>query len=146
MRCLEVAPPEFDKEAVERQLKLAWNRLEGRGLKRSKKGDIDGAIADFRRCLKIDPEMHWAAWLLATALQARDNVDFVELEDLCRKAVAWQLKNDVDASRQSYLLAMTLQRQGKEDAARDVAIEYLKKPSEDADARVLEVLKALAGS
>jgi tetratricopeptide (TPR) repeat protein len=146
MRCLEVAPPEFDKEAVERQLKLAWTRLEGRGLKRSKKGDIDGAIADFRRCLKIDPEMHWAAWLLATALQARDNVDLLELEDLCRKAVAWQLKNDVDASRQSYLLAMTLQRQGKEDAARGVAIEYLKKPSEDADPRVLEVLKALAGS
>jgi len=83
---------------------------------------------------------------LATALQARDNVDLLELEDLCRKAVAWQLKNDVDASRQSYLLAMTLQRQGKEDAARGVAIEYLKKPSEDADPRVLEVLKALAGS
>jgi cytochrome c-type biogenesis protein CcmH/NrfG len=146
LRCLEVAPTDFDKEAVERQLKLAWTRLEGRGLKRSRNGDIDGAIADFRRCLKIDPEMHWAAWLLATALQAQENVDLVELEGLCRKALAFQLKNGIDASRQSYLLATTLQRQGNEDEAREVAIEYLKKPSEDADSKVLEVLKALAGS
>ena len=56
------------------------------------------------------------------------------------------VKNGIDASRQSYLLATTLQRQGNEDEAREVAIEYLKKPSEDADSKVLEVLKALAGS
>lgn len=149
MRCLEVAPADFDKsdkESIQHQLKLAWGRFEGRGLQRSKQGDIEGAIDDFRSCLKIDPEMHWAAWLLATALQAQKDVDLTELEALCRKALAWQQTNGIDSSRQCYLLATTLQRQGNEDAARKVAIEYMKKPSEAADPKVLKVLKALADS
>ena len=146
LRCLEVAPKDFDRGSIERQLKLAWGRLEARGLQRSKKGDIDGAIEDFRRLLKIDPEMHWAAWLLATALHAREDVDLAELEDLCRKALAWQHKNGIDACRQAYLLASTLQRRGEESAAREVAIEYLKNPGKEADPKVLEVLQALADS
>lgn len=146
IRCLEVAPKDFEKKTIERQLELAWGRLEKRGLERSKKGDLDGAIQDFRRLLRIDPDMHWGAWLLATALHSHPEVDLAELEALCRKAVAWQHKNELDASRQVYLLATTLQRRGDEDGAREVAVEYMKNPHEEADEKVLKVLQALADS
>ena len=147
IRCLEVAPKDFDGlETVRQQLQLAWVRLERRGLARSKAGDVVGAIEDFRRCLTIDPDQHWAAWLLATSIYKQAEVDLAELETLCRKALGWQQKHDQDTLQQSYLLAVTLQRRGEEDSARQVAKEYLQNPSDTADPQILAVLQALAGS
>lgn len=146
LRCLEVAPEEFDTDGIQTQLQLAWQRFEERGLERSRRGEIEGAIEDFRRCLQIDPKMHWAAWLLATALQGQPGVDLEELEGLCRKALAWQHQHQLDASKQAYLLAVTLQRRGDEQGARQVAIDYMQQPSAEADEKVVAMLKQLAES
>jgi len=147
LRCLEVAPEDFeDASAVQRQLKLAWGRIEARGIESLQAGKVDEAIRDFRKLLEIDPEQHWPAWLLATAMQGDPQADLVELERLCRMAVAWQRKNELDASRQTYLLALTLQRRGDEDGAQKLAADYMQAPDEGAEEAVLRALKRLADS
>lgn len=147
LRCLKVAAGDFeDASAVQRQLKLAWGRIEARGIKSLALGKVDDAIRDFRKLLEIDPDQHWAAWLLATAMQGDPDVDLPELERLCRLAVAWQKQNELDASRQIYLLALTLQRRGDEDGAQKLAEDYMKSPDEAAEPAVLRALKRLADS
>jgi tetratricopeptide (TPR) repeat protein len=147
LRCLEIASKDFgDEEVIRRQLKLAWGRIEGRGIEKFTAGKVAESIEDFRRLLKIDPENHWACWLIATAMQGDPNADLDELEALCRKAAAWQKKNKVDASRQSLMLAITLQRKGDEDAAQQIAEEYMQSPDQDADPAVLRALQRLADS
>ncbi|MFK7742507.1 MAG: hypothetical protein AB8H80_19495 [Planctomycetota bacterium] len=144
LRCRDIAPPGFDIEGVEEQLRLCWQRLESRGVERLGEGDKDKAIEDFRRCLRLQPDQHWAAWLLAMAQHGRAGVDLDEQVELLTKAVAWQHANDLDASRQVYLLARTLQLQQRPDEARQAAAAYLKSPSPDADAEVLAALRQLA--
>lgn len=145
LRCLEVAPADFDTDGVRAQLRTHWTRLEQRGVERLQAGDRAGAIEDFRTCLRIDPEQHWASWLLATAQHGQPDVDLAEQERLCRQAVGWQRQHDLDASRQVYLLAHTLTARGEADAAREVANEYLERPSAEAEPAVLAALERFAG-
>ncbi len=143
-RCLEVAPADFDASGVREQLKLLWGRFEGLGVAHLKAGEVDAAIAAFRRCLALDPEQHWASWLLATALHRKGGSDPAEMERLCAQAVAWQQRHERDEGRQVYLLALTLQRKGAADAARRAARAYLLDPAEGADPNVLKLLLEIA--
>lgn len=145
LRCLEVAPAELDVTGIRNQLAAVWRRLEARGVARAQAGDRDGAIADFRLCLRIDPDQHWPAWLLATVLQKDPATDLAVLEDLCRKAVAWQERNELDRSDQVLLLATTLVRRDRHDEAKAIAVAYLVAPSPDANPKVLAALRRLAG-
>jgi len=144
LKCREVAPKDFDLAPIDEYLQKAWPRLEQRGVALLGEQDVPGAVAAFRRCLEIDPDQHWAAWLLATALQRTPDCDLDELQRLCEQAVAWQRAHDLDASKQTYLLAETLARKGERDRAREVARSYLEAPSDDAEARVLTALQRLA--
>ncbi len=147
LRCLEVAPKNFDKAALTLQLKGLWRRCENRGIEFLKAGDKDAAIAEFRRCLQVDPEQHWISWLLANALRDRPDVDLAELERLCRQAVDWQRKHELDSSRQTYLLADTLARRGNPQGARDLARAWLEDDRNDreaADPAALGALEILA--
>jgi hypothetical protein len=96
--------------------------------------------------LSLQPDQHWAAWLLATVLHDDPEADLAELEGLCRKAVAWQRRNELDASRQTWLLCATLQRAGKADEVRAVARAYVASPDADAEPAVLAALRAFAGA
>ncbi|MBL9078907.1 MAG: hypothetical protein JNL08_15480 [Planctomycetes bacterium] len=129
-RCLDIAPPDFVTDGARLQLTAIWRRSEARGVECLRTGDRAGAEAAFRRCLQLEPDQHWAAWLLATTLHERADADLAELERLCRQAVAWQRQNGLDRSQQVYLLAATLARAGNADAARAAARELLA----DADA------------
>lgn len=144
-RCVAVAPPGFDVGEVRTQLRLAWQRFEARGVERLAAGERALAIADFRRCLAIDPEQHWAAWLLATALQPDPDADLDELERLCRLALAWQQRHGLDGSQQVYLLATTLAKKGDAAAAQRLAQDYLTAPAADARPQVLTALRRIAG-
>lgn len=147
LRCLKIAPKDFsDEDAIQRQLKLAWGRIEGRGIDKLVAGKVKEAIEDFRRLLKIDPENHWACWLIANAMQGDPDADLGELEDMGRKAVAWQKKHKLDSSRQTYSLALTFQRKGDENEAQRIAEDYMKAPDKDADPAVLRALQRLADS
>ena len=143
-RCLEVAPDGFDVVAVREQLQLLWGRFEGLGVAHLKAGEVDEAIAAFRRCLALDPDQHWAAWLLATALHRRGDSDPAELERLCNLAIAWQRRHAQDAGRQVYLLALTLRRKGEPEAAQQAARGYLLDPGDGADPAVLKLLLEIA--
>jgi tetratricopeptide (TPR) repeat protein len=145
VRCLEVAPKDAPLDAVRMQLQALWRTFEARGIERFRAGDRAGAAADLRRCLQIDPDQHWIAWLLATALHEEPGVDLVELERLCRQAVAWQQRHGLDRSQQVLLLAQTLGRRGDAVAARAMADSYLQAPDPDAKPQVLAALRKLAG-
>ena len=105
---------------------------------------VDAAVRAFRGCLELDPEQHWASWLLATALHRKAESDVVELERLCRRAIAWQEQHQQDACRQVYLLALTLKRKGDDGAARQAARDYLVKAGDGGDPRVLQLLLQIA--
>lgn len=145
-RCLEIAPKGFDDAGVRLQLEAIWRRSEELGVERLRAGDRAGAVAAFRRCLFLDPDQHWAAWLLAGALHDDPAVDLAELEQLCRQAVAWQQRHRLDASQQVYLLASTLRRAGKGDESQQLAREFLQQPAPEARPEVLTALQQLAGT
>ena len=145
-RCLQVAPPDFESTEIRAQLQRQWARCEERGVAALRAGDRAAAAAAFRRCLSLQPDQHWAAWLLATVLHDDPAADLAELEGLCRKAVAWQRRNELDASRQTWLLCATLQRAGKADEVRAVARAYVASPDADAEPAVLAALRAFAGA
>ncbi|MEC8253623.1 MAG: hypothetical protein VX044_10430 [Planctomycetota bacterium] len=142
--CLREAPDDFDAAGIKEQLQALWGRFEARGVERMKAGDLAGAVAAFRRCLEIDPEQHWAAWLLATALHRSEDGELAEVERLCRLAIAWQQGHEQDAGRQVYLLALTLQKLGRAEAARQAARDYLVDAEQGADPAVLKLLLAIA--
>lgn len=143
-RCLEVAPDDFDGAQIREQLGRLWGHSENLGVKFLKDGKVDEAIEAFRRCLRLDPEQHWASWLLATALHRKQGSDAAEIEQLCVQAIAWLGQQQRDSGRQVYLLAKTLQRQGDGEAAKKAARNYLLKPGENADPRVLKLLLEIA--
>lgn len=143
-RCLAGAPDDFDGDGIREQLRLLWGRFEARGVAQLKAGELAAAEASFRRCLELDPEQHWAAWLLASALHQQEGRDAAEVARLCRQAVAWQRRHEQDPGRQVYLLALTLQKLGDADAARAAAREYLLTADEGADPRVMQLLLAIA--
>jgi tetratricopeptide (TPR) repeat protein len=144
LQCVATAPPDFELAPIREQLELAWKRSETAGVRKLQAGDKPGAVAAFRRCLQIRPEQHWAGWLLAQTLQDDPAADLAELEQLCRRAVAWQEKHGIDKSKQVLLLATTLVRAGKLDDAKTVAAEYLRAPDPDAKEQVLTALKRVA--
>ncbi len=145
-RYRELDPEGAASGAVGLQLQGIWRRREARGVQRLQQGDRAGAIADFRTCLEIEPDQHWAAWLLAQALHDQPDVDLAELEDLCRKAVAWQQQHGLERSQQVYLLAATLVRSGRPAAAQELARDYLAAPDAEAKPAVVAALRQLAGS
>ncbi len=144
-RCLQVAPAGFDAAEIRAQLQRQWTRSEERGVAALRGGDRAAAVAAFRRCLLLLPDQHWAAWLLATALHDDPGADLGEVERLCRLAVAWQRRNGLGASRQTWLLCATLQRAGKADEVRAVARAYVAAPDADAEPAVVAALRAFAG-
>ena len=143
-RCLKAAPEGFDGDGIREQLRLLWGRYEARGVAQLKAGEAADAAASFRRCLELDPEQHWAAWLLATAMHQQQDTDAAEVARLCRQAVAWQRTHEQDAGRQVYLLALSLQKLEDADGAKAVAREYLLTADERADPRVMQLLLAIA--
>ncbi|MBL8755683.1 MAG: hypothetical protein JNK15_20475 [Planctomycetes bacterium] len=144
-RCLAVASPDFDSASIRERLHEIWQRHEAKGVTALQVGDRAAAAAAFRHCLQLDPEQHWAAWLLAVALQDEPGADVAELERLCRLAVAWQQRHQEDASQQVLLLARVLVRAGRIDDGKAVARDYLAAPSADAKPQVLEALRSLRG-
>jgi tetratricopeptide (TPR) repeat protein len=145
LRCLANAAADFDRGEIENQLQLLWGRYEQRGIEALRAGDRAAAIASFRQCLRLWPDQHWAAWLLATAMQAEPDPDLAELERLCRLAVAWQQRHQNDAGQQVWLLAKTLLRRGDVAGSKAVAAEYLAAPPADAKPQVVAALQQLAG-
>jgi tetratricopeptide (TPR) repeat protein len=143
-RCLRVAPPDFDGKEIRAQLDRLWARSEERGVQALRSGDRANAVAAFRRCLQLLPDQHWAAWLLATALHDDPAVDLGEVTTLCRQAVAWQQKNSLPRSRQTWLLCETLRRAGKAADARQAARDYLAAPDADVEPALLATLRAFA--
>jgi len=144
-RCLDEAPEGFALDGVRLQLQAIWRRCEQRGVELLQAGDRAGAAAAFRRCLQLEPTLHWAAWLLASALHEDADVDLGLLETLCRQAVAWQRQHDLDASQQVYLLAATLARAGKAEESQRVAHDFLQESPAAATPAVLAALRRLAG-
>ena len=143
-RCLDVAPEGYDTVEMGRQLQRVWKKREAEGLEKLAAGDRAAAAAAFRRCLQLDPAQHWAAWLLAMALHDTPGADLAEIERLCRQAIAWQERHRLEKSRQVLLLATTLQRAGRVDAARALAADYLAQPEPDAKPQALQALQRLA--
>jgi tetratricopeptide (TPR) repeat protein len=145
LECVGVAPPGFDLTGVHQQLQRIWRLHEERGLSRRKAGDRTGAIADFRRCLQLDPTQHWGAWLLASTLHDQPDADLAEVEALCRQALAGQRQHQLDQSQQVLLLAATLARRGDKAAARALVEAYLKAPDADAKPQVIKALQEMVG-
>lgn len=145
VRCVAVAPADFDTKEIHNQLQRVWSRCEALGVQQLKAGNRQAAVDAFRKCLAILPEQHWAAWLLATALHDAPDVDLQEVERLGRQAVAWQERHGLDKSRQVLLLATTLVRAGRAAEGRRLATDYLAAPDADAKPQVIEALRQLAG-
>lgn len=145
VRCRAVAPPDYDQAGLRLQLQRLWRVFEARGLARREARDAEGAIADFRRCLELDPDQHWAAWLLATTLHGTQNPDWHEVERLGRQACAGQERHGLDRSQQVWLVADALARRGETAAAAAFAAAYLARPDADAKPNVLRALQGLAG-
>lgn len=143
-RCLDVAPAGFDKLEIERQLQRVWSRYEGLGLQHLKAGDRPAAAEAFRKCLALQPDQHWAAWLLATALHDQPGADLAEVERLGRLAIAWQERHQLDKSRQVLLVATTLVRAGRAAEGKALVAAYLAAPDADAKPQVLQALQRLA--
>jgi hypothetical protein len=146
LRCVALAPADFDATEIKGQLQNAWGRYEARGLRALQSGDRVAAATAFRQCLRIAPEQHWAAWLLATALHEDPSVDLAELEQLCRQALAWQEQHELGRSQQVLLLATTLVRAGQPAAGKSLAASYLGAPDGDAKPQVIAALQRLAGN
>ena len=146
LRCVELAPEDFDSAEIKAQLLNAWGRYEARGLAALESGDRAAAAVAFRQCLRIAPDQHWAAWLLATVVHEDPAADLGELERLCRQALAWQEQHALDRSQQVLLLARTLLRAGRVEEGKALAATYLGAPGADAKPQVLAALKSLAGS
>jgi tetratricopeptide (TPR) repeat protein len=144
-RCVAVAPADYDVAEIRTQMDRVWARYEAQGVEQLHAGDRTAAAASFRKCLAIEPDQHWAAWLLATALHDAPGADLVEVEKLCRQAIAWQEKHGCEKSSQVLLLAVTLARTGRAADGRALASDYLRAPEADAKPQVLEALRRLAG-
>ena len=142
-RFLQFATKEMPVEAVQAQLHAIWTRAEERGIEAQKKGDLDEAERQFRRCLQLEPAQHWAAWHLAVVLWTKGGRgDAAELDRLTQQALQWALGHRLERSQQVLLRALVLQRLQQEDRARALVDGYLAAPDGDAPAPVLEKLRA----
>jgi tetratricopeptide (TPR) repeat protein len=144
-QCLAVAPAGFDAAGIRDRLHSIWQKHEAAGVTALQVGDRAAAAIAFRRCLQLEPDQHWAAWLLGLALQDDPAADLAELERLGRMAVAWQTSHGEDAGQQVLWLARVLLRAGKSEAGRTLAGDYLKAPAADAKPQVLQALRTLRG-
>ncbi|MGE3171140.1 MAG: tetratricopeptide repeat protein [Planctomycetota bacterium] len=145
VRFVGLAPRQVDTEAVRMQLKAIWRRAEERGIAARQAGDEVAAQRAFRQCLQIDPDHHWAAWLLLTGLLDDPAADPVELQDLSDKALRWQQQHGLDRSRQVAARAMVLRRVGRGEEALALVDGYLEGPDAEAPPPVLSMLRQLRG-
>jgi tetratricopeptide (TPR) repeat protein len=142
-RFLQFATKEMPVEAVQAQLHAIWTRAEERGIEAQKRGDLDEAERQFRRCLQIDPAQHWAAWHLAVVLWTKGGRgDTAELDRLSQQALQWCEGHQIERSRQVLLRALVLQRLQQDERARALVDGYLAEPDSDAPAQVLAQLRA----
>ncbi|MEC7584706.1 MAG: tetratricopeptide repeat protein [Planctomycetota bacterium] len=142
-RFLDEAPETTPTDAVRMQMGAIWRRAEGAGIEALKAGDSAAAEAAFRRCLLIDPDKHWAAYLLASVLLEQSDADRAELDRLSEAAVAGQLRHGLERSRQVLLRALVLQRSARADEAAELVRGYLAEPDEDAGEPSLQALERL---
>lgn len=143
LRFLAMPVEDVPQEAVRLQLQAIWRRQESAGIDARKRGDEAAARAAFRLCLSVEPDKHWAAWLLLSGLVEDAAADPDELDRLSRLALEGQQRHGLDRSRQVYARALVLRRlERSEDAARLVA-DYLASPDADAPADVLDALRAM---
>jgi tetratricopeptide (TPR) repeat protein len=142
-RFLQVAPKDLDQEPVRMQLQGIWRRHESRGIEARAAGDRKRAEAEFRTCLAIDPDQHWAAWLLCALLVDDAAADLAELDRLSEQAIAWQIAHHIDRSRQVAVRAAVLGRMNRESDARVLVDGYLAAPDTDAPRDVLDLLRTM---
>jgi tetratricopeptide (TPR) repeat protein len=142
-RFLQVAPAEMPTDAVRMQLQGLWRRAESAGIAAAAGGDRQGAERAFRRCLLIDPDQHWACYLLATVLRDRADADAAELDRLTERALQWQERHGLEKSRQVALRVLVLRRFGRAEEARRLAQGYLESPDDGADPGAVELLRAV---
>jgi tetratricopeptide (TPR) repeat protein len=145
-QCFAVAPPDFDSTGIRDRIHAIWQKHEAAGVQHLQAGDRSAAVRAFRRCLELEPEQHWAAWLLVLAVHDDAAADLAEVERWCRQAVAWQQRHGEDSSQQVLMLARTLVKRGQADAGKSVVGDYLKAPHPDAKPQFLAALRSLAGS
>ena len=143
LRCLQVAPREFETDAIRLQLKGIWRRQEQKGIAARKDGDEAAAQAAFRLCLRVDPSQHWAAWLLVAGLVEDPAAAPEELDALSLQALDGQRQHGLDASRQVAVRALVLRRASRAQEARSLLDGYLSKPDADAVPEVLDVLRKI---
>ena len=75
------------------------------------------------------------------ALHEQPDVDLEELERLCREAVAWQEKHELDSGQQVYMLCKTLLRRDQAAAAAELAADWLARVPEDAKPEVVAAIR-----
>lgn len=142
LRFLDLAGKDTPTEAVRGALGAIWRRTEEKGIAAKQRGDREGAVRAFRRCLEIDPDQHWASWQLVNLLLDDDAADPAELDRLSQQALDWQVRHGLDRSRQLLVRVVVLRRLGRHDDASRLASEYLASPDEDAPAAVLDLVRA----
>lgn len=143
LRFLGCAPEEMATDAVRLQLAGVWRRIEAKGLAALQAGDRAAAIAAFRRCLRIDPDLHWAAWLLVGVLLDEPSADPAELDALSGQALRGQERHALDRSKQVAVRALVLERLGRTAEAAALAAAYLAAPEPEAHLPSLALLRAL---
>lgn len=143
LRCLRLAPAEFETDAIRLQLKGIWRRQEQKGIAARKDGDEAAARSAFRLCLRVDPSQHWAAWLLVAGLVEDPEADAAELDALSQQALEGQREHGLDASRQVAARALVLRRLSRTQEARSLLDAYLAAPDADAAPEVLDVLRKI---
>ncbi len=143
LRFLQVAPPELAKDAVQMQLQAAWRRAEEAGIHAREAGDRVAAERAFRACLRIDPQQHWAAWLLVCGSVDDPAADPDELDRWSAQALAGQQQHGLERSRQVAVRATVLGRLGRRAEAAQLLEAYLAAPDADAPAAVLELLRGM---
>lgn len=143
IRFLSTPNEEVPQEAVRMQVQAIWRRQEQAGIEARKRGDETAARAAFRLCLRLEPERHWAAWLLVAGLVDDPTADPDELDRLSRFALGGQQRHGLDRSRQVVVRALVLRRLSRHDEAASLVRAYLDAPDRDAPVEVLEALRGL---
>jgi tetratricopeptide (TPR) repeat protein len=140
-RFVVLADKDATTDAVTMQLSAIWRRAEQLGIDAEQRGELVEAERQYRRCLQIDPELHWGAWHLAQLLYQQDSTDLFMLDSCSQNALSFALHNQIERSRQVLLRAMVLRRLGREAEGCLVVDRYLAAPDATAAPAVLLLLR-----